>query len=477
MRSLNRFSFVFFDRYVRHSSVIEYGYYMNRFNCNVSSRFFITHHKHGVNMLYCINRLYNFRLFIIPAAFVSFSIDSFVFHDLDQFVLVTCEFSFYYYVEFHLRSCGFCVVRFSYFLDLFSCLFLHGFNIYQRCVFLDSLRVICFFRFHLIQLIRFIPKDYFSNIIGLSEKFEFDHLVDFCVSFFISLYAHPCFHHLFINFKFRSGAVKRPVIACFFDVCLSFFNVCVRSSDFVWSDFFKFHLSNYDVCRFFKYYSLFNFYVDSSSGFHINRRFRAKRNFYRRSICLFHCSLIGYPNCYNYLESNFHCLSGVKYLSYRSIYSNVYLLRRLCTFYSSVVSSSSWGSFDFNKFNFNDYSLFNLFRLLFVLVSEASFFAFADTSVVVKFRLSGSKYRFSDFYHFLFHHMSRRYSISYINAKHTGLRSDDYFFSTRHSIYCRERVLRYPFIQFPSCPLSEAREILPKSVINRKRRRFGLPQE
>lgn len=233
--------------------------------------------RHSLMSLYCLNRLYSHSTCYYSLALVArfkTKDEKLIFYmdQYDYFTLITCEYTFYEYFLSYLTSCGFSYIRFAYFLDLFSSLYLLGFMLFQRIVFLDTFRILCVFRSFVRSLIwseKFCT--YFSN-------FDFSNvaLIDFCVSFFVSLYSQPLFNDLFININFRTGATREGCTAAFYDVCLQFFNTCVYSSDALWISFYKTFLDNSVVCRFFKYFTLYNYYYNASCIDSINRKYGSR---------------------------------------------------------------------------------------------------------------------------------------------------------------------------------------------------------
>lgn len=478
MRHQNRYLGTYFED---RKSVTQYGYYIvSRLGCmGVESK--SVSNRSGLHQVYCLNRLYshagnfiglpviryNFLLPVGKAFVLSPYLDVY-----DYFLFITCEHSFYEYLSLYLNLCGFSYIRFSYFMDLFSSLYLFGFSLYQRIVFLDFFRVICIFRFFVNDLIN---SSSCSSFLA-SFDFSLSSIIDFCVSFFVSLYSHPAFIHLFCNHTFSFGSTREGCVAAITDVCLQFFNTCVYASDSIWIKFYDTFLHHESVCRFFKSFSLFNFYFNNScADSSLNRKFRSRWSFYKTTRCYFNACFTYYPSSYLYLHSRFTYSSDYRYESFNDIYCHKSLLKRFVSIFSGFfVGDSDWGSYDFSSFDFLDLSYLNLFRFLMIIVSESSFFTFAQSCVMTRFDTVASSQRFNNFFRFLHHFLeySHFYSPSSLNAKHIGLNSSSHILLSRRQIYTRKRG-SVPKRKFPLCTdLFETKSFktLPRKYVYRCRK-------
>lgn len=211
--------------------LIRYGFYCFR----KSVRCLVDPHsgtKRKVNDLFTfINRYYKGFVDLVPIK----AVELLGLHVDDYVVLINSEFSFNYIVCFYLRKCRFEFIRFKSFIHLFGSLFIYGMEIYQRCVFIDTLRFICILRYYLFHLydchdLASIVLRY-GDVVDTSVELSRDKIIDFCLSLFISFYSNSLFYPLFIMFNFKVGGIKSYVTSTFHDVCFQFFNTCFYSSD------------------------------------------------------------------------------------------------------------------------------------------------------------------------------------------------------------------------------------------------------
>lgn len=211
-------------------SVFQYGFYYFKKRHLCKSYFkslYLDHNSVKVRELFAI-RLYYSNYFYPASNFVRASANSslFLINKYDFIIFISSEHSFHVYLKSLLIRSKFRVDKFSRFSFLFSSLYFCGFSEIQRVVFNDTLKLICVFRYYIDYLITkySLFSTYFSKLTFLKHPAKRE-IIDFCVSFFISIISVSDIDDLFINFCYKEGRIKFDVKPVFYDVCLEFFNV------------------------------------------------------------------------------------------------------------------------------------------------------------------------------------------------------------------------------------------------------------
>lgn len=153
------------------------------------------------------------------------------------------------------------------------------------------------------------------------------------------------------------------------------------------------------------------------------------------------------------MSSHFKHKADSRYLSFNRIFRHRSLVKRFVGFFSSFFANNSyWGSYNFDSFDFENVSLRNLFSLLVIIISEASFLTFTCGSIFTKFNLFSKEISFPHLFSFLDHFLSHRlfFSSVSLNVDHVGLSSSAHVFYTRRLIYLRKRADNLD-IKLPLC--------------------------